>query len=92
MQRTPVGSGEVDLEWLENPVSPVAEVLPHPEVLVGNDTPSSDFVVADNPAQPTAVSESSSTQVAEPRQTQVRPRREIRESAWLKDYVRTVVY
>jgi len=78
MQRTPVGSGEVELEWLENPASPVTEVLHHPEVLVGNDTPISDSTVADNPSQPTAVPESSGAQVAEPSQTQARPRREIR--------------
>ena len=63
-----------------------------PWVLVGNDTPISDSAVADNPSQPTAVPASSGAQVAEPSQTRVRPRREIREPAWLKDYVRTVVY
>ena len=92
MQRTPVGYGEIDLEWLGYPASPVTEVLPHPEVLVANDTPISDFAVADNPSQPTAVPESSGTQVAEPSQTRVRPRREIREPAWLNEYVRTVVH
>ena len=93
MQRTPVGSGEVELGWLENPASPVTEVLHHPEVLVGNnDTPISDSAVADNPSQPTAVPESSGAQVAEPSQTRASPRREIREPAWLKDYVRTVAY
>ena len=64
----------------------------HPEVLVGNDTPISDSAVADNPSQPTAVPESSGAQVAEPSQTRARPRREIREPARLKDYVRTVAY
>ena len=44
MQRNPVGSGEVELEWLENPASPVTEALYHPEVLVGNDTPILQFV------------------------------------------------
>lgn len=57
-----------------------------------NDTPIFDFAVADNLSQPTAVPESSVAQVVEPSQARVRPRRELREPAWLKDYVRTVVY
>ena len=69
MQRTPVGSGEVELEWLENPASPVTDVLHCPEVLVGNGTPISDPVVADNPSQPSVVPMSSGAQVAEPSQT-----------------------
>ena len=72
MQRTPFGSGEIELERLENPASPVTEVLLHPEVLVGNGTPMSDSAVADNSSQPAAVPVNSSAQVSEPSQTRVR--------------------
>jgi len=92
MQKTPVGSKEAELEWLENPVTPVAEALRHPEVLVGGGTSILYSAVADNPYHPSAVPVSSVAQVAEPSQTRVRPRSEIKEPAWLKDYVRTVVY
>ena len=78
------GSGEVELGWLENSASPVTDVVHCPEVLVGNGTPISDPVVADNPSQPLVVSVSSGAQVAELSQTRVRQRREIREPAWLK--------
>ena len=76
-RRTPVGSGEVELEWLENPASPITEVLHHPEVLVGNGTPISDSAVADNLSQPTAVPVNSGARVAVPSQTQVTPSREL---------------
>ena len=92
MQKTPVGSKEVKLEWLGNPVSPVVEALRNLEVLVGSCTPILDSLVADNPYQPSAVTVSSVAQVAEPSQTRVRPRSEIRGPSWLKGYVRTAVY
>ena len=62
MRRTPVGSGEVELEWLENLVSRIIEVLHHPAILLGSGAPIPDSRVANNPYQPTAILVSSGAQ------------------------------
>ena len=114
VRNTPVNSGEVELEWLGIPASPVTECQPdaHEDTSVlspvspvtkrqpdaredtsvlipaSQDADVPDSSVTQIPHQPETPVESSSP-VADPSQ---RPRCERREPAWLRDYVRTVVY
>ena len=90
VRSTPVNSGEVELEWLEIPASPVTERQPDvredTSVLIpaSQDADVPDSSVAEIAHEPETPVESSSP-VANPSQ---RPRRERREREF---YVRTVV-
>ncbi|KAJ7371955.1 hypothetical protein OS493_022056 [Desmophyllum pertusum] len=93
VQRAPVNSGELELEWLEIPASPVTECQPGaPEDSAVLIPASPDTGVPGSPVSeiphPPEVPVESGPPVAEPSQ---RPRRERREPPWLRDYVRTVV-
>ena len=92
-QGTLVDSGDVELEWLENPVAAVTEVS-HPSQERESSSESSGTLstsprTADLPCQ-SEVSQVSDEPHREPCHA-ARPRRERRESVWLRDYVRTVV-
>ena len=90
---TLVDSGDVELEWLENPVATVTEVS-HPfqereSSGESSGTLSTSPRTADLPCQ-SEVSQVSDEPRREPCHA-ARPRRERREPVWLRDYVRTVV-
>ena len=92
-RRTLVDSGDVELEWLEDPVATVTEVS-HPfqeREFSGESsgTLSTSPRTADLPCQ-SEVSQVSDEPRREPCHA-ARPRRERREPVWLRDYVRTVV-
>ena len=91
---TLVDSGDVELEWLENPVATVTEVShPFQEREYSGEssgTLSTSPRTADLPCQ-SEVSQVSDEPRREPCHA-ARPRREWREPVWLRNYVRTVLF
>ena len=90
---TLVDSGDVELEWLENPVATVTEVS-HP-FQERESSGESSGTLSTSPRTADLPCQSEVSQVSdEPRRElchAARPRRERREPVWLRDYVRTVV-
>ena len=88
-----VDSGDVELEWLENPVATVTEVS-HP-FQERESSGESSGTLSTSPRTADLPCQSEASQVSdEPRREPchaARPRRERREPVWLRDYVRTVV-
>ena len=83
-------SGDVELEWLENPAATVTEVSCPPQEHESSSTLDTSPQTAEVPCQ----SEASLVNNELHRKAcsiPMRPRRERREPVWLQDYVRTVV-
>ena len=83
-------SGDVELEWLENPAATVTEVAHTPQEHESSSTLGTSPQTAEVPCQ-SGVSLVNNEQGHEACPVPMRPRRERREPVWLQDYVRTVV-
>ena len=83
-------SGDVELEWLENPAATVTEVSHTPQEHESSSTLGTSPQTAEVPCHSEA-SLVNNEQGHEACPVPMRPRRERREPVWLQDYVRTVV-
>ena len=83
-------SGDVELEWLENPAATFTEVSRPPQEHESSSTLGTSPQLAEGPCQSEA-SRGNNEQDHEACSFPMRPGRKRREPVWLLDYVRTVV-